>query len=78
MRTNSKIMEYLQQHGITQTHLARRAGIGTSKLNMALNGRRRLTLEEYEHICWALAVPVGQFLTPCPPSAAGEAGHAVA
>lgn len=67
MDTSSKILEYLQQHGITQTFVAKRGGIGISKLNMALNGKRRLSLPEYERICGVLGVGVDAFLTPrCP------------
>lgn len=68
MEVSSKILEYLHQRGITQTFLANRTGIGISKLNMALNGKRRLALTEYEQICWALGVGVDAFLTPRQPN----------
>ena len=38
-------------------------------LNLALSGKRRLTFEEYEHICWALGVGVETFLEARPPQA---------
>lgn len=68
MEAASRIMEYLHQRGITQSFLARRTGIGISKLNMALNGKRRLALGEYEQICWALGVGTDTFLTPRRPN----------
>lgn len=68
MNATSKIMEFLHERGITQTFVADRAGMGLSKLNLALNGRRKLTLEEYEHVCWALGVGVDTFLCPGPPA----------
>ena len=67
MDTGSKILEYLRQRGITQTFLATHAGIGLSKLNLALNGKRRLTIAEYEVICWVLGVGPETFLQPGPP-----------
>lgn len=67
MTAGSKIKEYLQKRGITQTFVSKRAGIPVGKLNLALNGGRRLSLDEYERICWALEVPASTFLDPHPP-----------
>ena len=67
MEASSMILEYLNQRGITQTFLAKKSGIGLSKLNLALNGKRRLTLPEYEVVCWVLGVPVDTFLCARPP-----------
>ena len=39
------------------------------KRQVALSGKRRLTFEEYEHICWALGVGVETFLEARPPQA---------
>ena len=72
MEASSMILEYLNQRGITQTFLARRSGIGLSKLNLALNGKRRLTLTEYEVVCWVLGVPVDTFLQARPPREAAK------
>ena len=41
---------------------AKKEGIPLPKLNLALNGNRRLTLEEYTAICAALDVSVDKFL----------------
>ncbi len=60
----TSILEYLKEKGISQSFLARRTGIGMSKLNPALHGKRRLTVEEYQQICAALEVPPQRFLTP--------------
>lgn len=64
MEVGLKIKKYLDDNGITQAFLSRKTGINRSKLNLALNGNRRLSFEEYELICGALGLPVGIFLEP--------------
>lgn len=68
MNTGVKIKNYLESKGITQSFLSARSGVPAPKLNLALNGRRRLTFDEYESICWALGVGVDTFLEPRPPA----------
>lgn len=72
MEENLKIKEYLKENGITQAFLSRKTGINTSKLNLALNGGRKLTLEEYALICGTLGVNTDLFLKPRFP---GEKGR---
>ena len=62
-----KIGEYLKSNGISQSFLSSKIGMNTSKLNLSLNGKRRLSLDEYESICWALGLGVEAFLEPKPP-----------
>ncbi len=59
-----KIKRYLDDNGITQTHLSSKTSISLPKLNLALNGNRRMTFEEYELICGALNVNTDKFLQP--------------
>lgn len=59
-----KIKSYLKEHGIKQTYISSITGIPTSKLNMALNGNRKMTFEEYELICGVLKVDTNLFLKP--------------
>lgn len=68
MTVGQKIKDYLEGHGISQTFLAKQTSINQASLNQSLNGGRRLPLEEYERICWALDVPVETFLEPHPPT----------
>ena len=63
----NEISAYLKENGITQTYVAGKANIKLPKLNMALRGKRKLTIEEYSHICWALEVNVNRFLKAEPP-----------
>lgn len=71
MDVGVKIKDYLDSHGISQVFLSSKSGIPPAKLNLALNGKRRLSLPEYQMICWALGVGVDKFMEPRPPVAAG-------
>ena len=64
MCVGQKIKKYLYENGITQTHVSTKTGIPLPKLNLALNGNRRMTFDEYELICGALNVGVDRFLEP--------------
>lgn len=68
MEVGIKIKGYLESHGISQAFLSTKSGIPPAKLNLALNGKRRMTLPEYQTICWALGLNVDTFMTPQPPS----------
>lgn len=67
MDVGTKIKEYLESKGISQAFLSSKSGIPTAKLNLALNSKRKLSLPEYESICWALGVGVDTFMEPRPP-----------
>lgn len=67
MGTGSKIKYYLEANGISQAYLGRQTGIALAKLNLSLNEKRVLKLEEYRSICYALGVNADTFLTPEPP-----------
>jgi len=67
MQVEQKIKEFLGAKGISQAHLSRESGIPFVKLNLSLNGKRRMSLEEYRSVCWALDVPADTFLAPAPP-----------
>nr|DAH08913.1 MAG TPA: SOS-response transcriptional repressor [Caudoviricetes sp.] len=68
MCVSAKIFAFLNSNGISQTHLSRKAKIPLPKLNLALNGKRRFTFEEYSNICWALGVDTNFFLKPTKPN----------
>ena len=72
MQANSEIKKYLEEHGITQVFISRKTGIEASKLSLALNGGRKLTLDEYALICGALRVSTDKFLKPRLPDQKGE------
>lgn len=67
MEVGVKIKDYMSSIGVSQAHVSRKTGIPMPKLNLALNGNRRLTFEEYELICGALNVGCEKFLEPRAP-----------
>lgn len=68
MTVGQKIKRYIEENGLSQTFVSRQAQIPLPKLNLSLNGNRRLTFEEYELICGVLNVETGLFLEPRKPS----------
>ena len=64
MEVGMKIKEYLDTNGISQARVGREADINLVKLNMALNGKRRMTFEEYSAICYVLGLNTDYFLKP--------------
>lgn len=62
-----KIKRYLKENGISQTFVSEKTGIPLTKLNLSLNGNRRLDFGEYELICGALSVGADKFLEPKKP-----------
>lgn len=68
MEVGSKIKAYLEENGISQAFINRVTKIDTVKLNLSLNGKRKLTFEEYSLICGALKVNTDFFLKPRMPS----------
>jgi hypothetical protein len=64
LEVGMKIKEYLDTNGISQAHVGREADINLVKLNMALNGKRRMTFDEYSAICYVLGLNTDYFLKP--------------
>ena len=64
MEVGIKIKSYVEEKGITQACVSRQTGIELPKLNLALNGKRRITFEEYSIICGVLNVNTDFFLKP--------------
>lgn len=64
MEVGIKIKNYLKDNGISQSFICKKTGIAPAKLNLALNGKRRLTFDEYSLICGVLDVSTAKFLEP--------------
>lgn len=62
MAVGKEVKRYLQQHGISQTFLARKSGIKLPKLNQTLNNKRPMSADEFIAICQALDVPPNKFI----------------
>lgn len=68
MEVGRLIKKYLEENNIQQNNLAITSKITLPKLNLALNGKRRLRFDEYEIICYCLGVGVDKFLQPRKPN----------
>lgn len=55
------ISDYLNSRGIKQSFIVSNTNIGKQALSDSLNGRRRITADEYEEICNALEVSLDYF-----------------
>lgn len=62
MDVGKNIKHYMLAKGISQKFLSVRTGISTSKIALSLNGKRKITIEEYSAICNALEVELDRFL----------------
>ena len=56
-----RIKEYISQCGLKFGVVADRAGIPLNVFSAMINGKRKITAEEYFSICKALGVPLEQF-----------------
>lgn len=52
----------MNENGISQTFVSNKTNIPLPKLNLSLNGNRRMTFDEYELICGVLNVGIDKFL----------------
>ena len=68
MDVGIRIRDYLESNGIKQVWLSEKTHIAMPKLNLSLNGKRKLSFEEYQTICWAIGVGVDTFLEAHPPA----------
>lgn len=56
-----KIKEYLDEKGIKYSYLSKTSGIPMNLLSPTLNGKRKLSVEEYFVICSVLGLPAETF-----------------
>ena len=64
MFTEKKIKNHLNQIGMKQVELSILTGISASKINLILSGKRRISLDEFSSICYALKLTPNDLLTP--------------
>ena len=58
----ARIKEYISQKGLKLGAVANKAGIPLNTFSAIVNGKRKITVEEYVRICAALGVPFEQFI----------------
>lgn len=56
-----EIKKYLDENGIKYSFLSEKIGMPMNMLSPLLNGKRKMSAEEYFTICSALNVPVSKF-----------------
>lgn len=56
MNVRDNIRKYIQDKGLTQAVMARRAGLTPTKLSMALQNKRKLDVDEFIRLCEAMGV----------------------
>ena len=59
----TRIKTYLEDHGISQSHLSKKTGIVLRRINMSVNDACRISVLDYIKICEALNVSLYEF---CP------------
>lgn len=62
MNLAKNIKDYLENNGIKQNVLAKKANISENALNLSLNQKRKLLADEYVNICTALGLPLDYFV----------------
>lgn len=58
----AKIKNYLDENGIKYVTVANKLNISSNILSTMLNGKRKITVEEYFNICKILNVSVNYFM----------------
>lgn len=58
-----RIKKYLDENGIKYSFLSDKIGMPMNILSPLLNGKRKMTAEEYLLICRAIGVDAGYFAT---------------
>ena len=67
MDVGERIRRYIDSINMSQVELSKRTKIAPAKLNLSLSGKRKMTFQEYQTICWALGVGVDAFMEPREP-----------
>lgn len=69
MSTHEMVRAYIDEHGLCRKYIAANMGISDSKLSQLLNGKRRMTVDDYMTLCQAIAVDPRTFFVPTSASA---------
>jgi predicted XRE-type DNA-binding protein len=62
----NKMRDYVVQNDLNQRVIAANMGLSESQVSLLLNGKRRLTVEDYLSFCWAISVSPTKFLPTTP------------
>lgn len=56
------IRDYLRDHGIKQAFIAEKCGWSKQKTSCIINGKSKMTAEDYQALCKCIGVPYELFL----------------
>lgn len=62
MNVQSRISEYIRYAGIKQATICEKTGIRTDAMSAMLNGKRKMTADEFEKICRAIDKSPNDFM----------------
>ncbi len=62
MVVQSKIAQYLEEQGIKQSWLAQKTGLTDNMISGILNGKRKMTADEFVRICKAIGKNPNDFM----------------
>lgn len=62
MVVQSKVAQYLEEHGIKQSWLAQETGLTDNMISGILNGKRKMTADEFVRICKAIGKNPNDFM----------------
>jgi plasmid maintenance system antidote protein VapI len=62
MQVHEKVKEYIDEHFLKQTAIARAAGMSVSTFNAMINGKRKMYAEDLMAICKVLNVSANFFI----------------
>ena len=59
---SARMKAYVDENGISQKFIAENMGESETWVSMRLNGKRKMTVDDYVRTCKAIAVPPTKFL----------------
>ena len=64
---HERLSSYIDSRKVSRTLISITTDISESKLSLLLSGKRRITIDEYENICHAMAVDPSYFFSSIDP-----------
>lgn len=68
MEISARISNYISKNGIIKKFIAKKSSIPVNALSLSLNGKRKLSVDEYVRLCDALNVTYDFFIKDANPS----------
>lgn len=63
VKVQSRISAYLKRMGISQASVCEKTGIRPDSMSAMLNGKRKMTADEFEKICFAIEKSPNDFIS---------------